>query len=536
MTENSTENPTADAVVIGLDGVPWEFVERWSETGELPTFARLLEEGAAGGLESTTPASTPLAWPSIATGTWPDKHGLYWFRRLEDDYSHRVNTSRDVRQPTLWEILDPSVVGNVPMTYPATEIDGALVTGMMTATREEGFTHPPALADVIDERVPEYEIGLDWAAYDGDSEAFSADFHDVLEARIDLMELLMSRYDPRLFFFVYTEPDRLQHLVWDEPVLLDHYRRLDDALARAVEYADERSMNLFVVSDHGFGPVSTIISVNRIFEEAGYLERRENTGTRGFLQGVGITKQTVSSWLDAIGIDEGQVVDSLPQAFVDMASMQIPGERALYDVDYGRTTAFCHGDGCIYVNDTERFADGVVEPDEVDRVKRELRSVLSSVRDPETGTPVLEVHDGAELFSNDEQSPDLVVEGDDGYEVQTSLTDDVFREAETKAASHRSEGVILAWGPDIEPGSTPDGATVVDVAPTLLHLCGEPVPADADGRVLSEIVAADSPASDAPVRRRQYSKATTETDAPDSEHDDGDEDVERRLRGLGYVE
>ncbi|QLG27204.1 alkaline phosphatase family protein [Halorarum halophilum] len=522
---------TQNAVVIGLDGVPWNLVERWSEAGELPTFARLIEEGAAGGLESTTPASTPLAWPSIATGTWPDKHGLYWFRGLEGDYTHRMNTSHDLTQPTLWEMLDSAVVGNVPMTYPAKEIDGRLVTGMMTASRDEGFTHPSALATEIEERIPEYEVGLDWSEYGDDPAEFVDELDGMVDARVDLMELPMEEGDPRLFFFVYTAPDRLQHLVWDEDVLLDHYRRLDDALATALDYADRRSANLFVVSDHGFGEVSTIVAVNRILERKGYLTRRENTGTRGLLERVGLTKRSVRSWIDRMGIDEDQLIESVPQAFVDMASLQIPGERALYDVNYEETTAFVHGEGCLYVNDTERFESGTVEPESVPRVKRELRELLSSVEDPDTGTAVLEVHDGDDLFPGDDGSPDLIVEADDGYEVQTPLTDEEFYSTGAKAASHRSEGILLARGPDVEPGSVPDGATVVDVAPTILHLCGEPIPAATDGRVLSEIVASDSPAADAQIETRRYSGAEAGID-PDSDV----ESVERRLQGLGYIE
>ena len=527
-----------DAVVIGVDGVPWDLVERWTEAGELPTFARLRREGAGGPLDSTTPASTPLAWPSIATGSWPDAHGLYWFRRLGSDYTHRMNTSRDLAQPTLWEILGPSVVGNVPMSYPATEVAGRLVTGMMTAIRDEGFTYPPSLADEIREAIPDYEVGLDWSEYGDDLDGFLRDLDDLVDTRVELMHLLMETGDPRLFFFVFTAPDRLQHLIWDEDVLLDHYRRLDDALATALAYAERRSANLFVVSDHGFGPVDTVVSVNRVLERGGYLTRRENTGTRGILERVGITKGSVSSWIDRMGLDEDQIVDAVPQPFVDMASIQIPGDRALYDVNYEETRAFVHGDGCLYVNDAERFDHGTVDPSAVSAVKREIRELLASVEDPETGRSVLRVSDGDELFPGDDGSPDLVVEAVDGYEAQVPLTDETFHSTETKAAGHRSEGIFLARGPDIQAGSVPDGATVVDVAPTVLHLCGEPIPAAADGRVLEEVVSPGSPVADAPIETRRYgddpAAAGDDHTAAAPTADAGD--VEQRLRGLGYLE
>jgi hypothetical protein len=39
---------------------------------------------------------------------------------------------------------------------------------------------------------------------------------------------------------VFTAPDRLQHLNWDETVLLEHYRYLDDILGEVIDYTEER--------------------------------------------------------------------------------------------------------------------------------------------------------------------------------------------------------------------------------------------------------------------------------------------------------
>ena len=140
---SSERDPESRAFVLGVDGVPWYLIERWAEAGELPHFAELFETGSVGPLASTTPATTPLAWPSIATGVTPDKHGIYGFQKLSPEYTHQMYLSDDIEQPELWDVLSPALVGNVPMTYPANEIDGAMVTGMMTPDLEGRFTHPP---------------------------------------------------------------------------------------------------------------------------------------------------------------------------------------------------------------------------------------------------------------------------------------------------------------------------------------------------------------------------------------------------------
>ena len=57
-------------------------------------------------------------------------------------------------------------------------------------------------------------------------------------------------------------------------------------------------------------------------------------------------------------------------------------------------------------------------------------------------------------------------------------------------ASHAGapDGVFLAAGAGIRPGSTPAHASLLDVAPTLLYLMGLPVARDMEGRILTEIL------------------------------------------------
>ncbi len=520
------------AIVLGLDGVPWRLVERWTDDGALPNFARLREEGASGPLESTRPATTPLAWPSIATGVWPDKHGIYGFQNLSSEYTHRMYTSQDLRQPALWELLSPSVVGNVPMTYPPTAVDGTVVSGMMTPSTQKSYTHPPDLADEIEERIPDYRISIDYPDYADDLDGFEAAIDELLENRRELLRLLFDRVDDwRLFFFVFTAPDRFQHLVWDEERLLDHYRTLDDLLGEVMERAEDRNADLYVVSDHGFGPIEQLVYTNRILEEEGYLTRREDEGTRGAFSSLGITRDAVTNALGAIGITEERLAMALPRRFVDSVAEQLPGDHALYDVDYSRTTAFVHDAGNVYVNDTERFDEGTVRPAKIPDVKESLREVFESVTDPVTDEPVLRVFDGDDLFPTDDRSPDLVVNGRERYETRTAITDETFGDTGVTAASHRSTGIMLCAGPSIDPGATLRGARVVDVAPTLLHGIDEPVPDNADGRVLFDAFDRDSGPATTKVSRRNVTRS-----AAGEEVDDDFSEVEDRLKGLGYME
>lgn len=84
----------------------------------------------------------------------------------------------------------------------------------------------------------------------------------------------MTTEDWELFFFVFTALHRLKHLVWDESVIRDYYRTIDDVL----RYVLAHDATLHVVSDHGFGQISRIVHVNRPLESAGYLTRQRESG------------------------------------------------------------------------------------------------------------------------------------------------------------------------------------------------------------------------------------------------------------------
>ncbi|HEC93251.1 MAG TPA: phosphodiesterase, partial [Candidatus Atribacteria bacterium] len=111
-------------IVIGLDGATFDLIKPWAEEGKLPTFKKLIGEGAWGNLKSTVPNATIPAWPSFSTGCNPGKHGFFDFFRIDESYRMNVETrpSRAVMKPTLWEILSKNnkKVGviNVPSTYP----------------------------------------------------------------------------------------------------------------------------------------------------------------------------------------------------------------------------------------------------------------------------------------------------------------------------------------------------------------------------------------------------------------------------------
>ena len=62
-------------IVIGVDGLMPELVERFVEDGSCPHLARLLGRGATAEILPSPPCDTPTNWTSLATGTWTGTHG-----------------------------------------------------------------------------------------------------------------------------------------------------------------------------------------------------------------------------------------------------------------------------------------------------------------------------------------------------------------------------------------------------------------------------------------------------------------------------
>jgi arylsulfatase A-like enzyme len=98
---------------------------------------------------------------------------------------------------------------------------------------------------------------------------------------------------------------------------------------------------------------------------------------------------------------------------------------------------------------------------------------------------------------------------------------------------HRPEGTLIMAGPPVRSGHQVAEAALADVAPTVLHLLGLPLPADLDGRVITEALAPEY-AKSRPVRHGESTDASASPERAFSAEEA--QQVEERLRGLGYLD
>jgi predicted AlkP superfamily phosphohydrolase/phosphomutase len=110
----------------------------------------------------------------------------------------------------------------------------------------------------------------------------------------------------------------------------------------------------------------------------------------------------------------------------------------------------------------------------------------------------------------------------------------ITRQIRGDSGCHRKHGIFIAWGSGIKahagaPGqATPSSAHIMDLAPTILHLMGLPVPGEMDGRVLTDVLSTSRP-----VKRAAASRDPQGDDAELSAEETAE--VEDRLRALGYL-
>lgn len=120
-------------ILVGIDGGDWLNIKPLVDAGKLPNFRRIIEEGATGPLRSEEPLLSPLLWTTMATGKYPEEHGILNFTVEDPNTGKKVPITRNYRKvDAFWSMLGDfdrtvSVVGWLA-TFPAEPINGVMVT------------------------------------------------------------------------------------------------------------------------------------------------------------------------------------------------------------------------------------------------------------------------------------------------------------------------------------------------------------------------------------------------------------------------
>ncbi|MBE0428983.1 MAG: alkaline phosphatase family protein [Thermoleophilia bacterium] len=558
-------------LVIGLDGGTFTVIDYLIGKNRLPNFARLIESGSHATLMSTLPPITPAAWSSFFTGTNPGKHGsVGFFRFREGTYQLEPMNAANVRGASVWGLV--SGVGkrvcvyDVPVTYPAYEVNGVMISGMDAPHLDEKSTFPRTFREELLESVPDFAISSSV-----DSPYLLSHHPDPvgecirqLRAHLDVelrtVRYLMEKEDWDMLVAVIRSPDSFQHIFWDsaekvmraDPAADDEDRRRAESVFLCYEVLDselgERWMrwgkdrNLLIMSDHGFGRLEKEICLNRVLAEAGLLHFhpvRTRQKARKYLMGklqAHLPVRTRRGVRKLLGRD---VSGRRWEIFVD---------ALISDIDFSRTRIFSISQfGCLFVNTKGRYPSGTVAGEMERRlVIDETVAALEELADPGDGLPVLSRFDRKEeIYSGPlmEEMPDLVINMREYayrgiHSTQLELAEPgIIREPMKKwgplahTGAHRREGILVMHGPDILPADLGQ-VQMVDVAPTIGALLDLPYPEDWDGRALTE---AFRDKKGQPRAAEAISAAQEPGPGPSVYTEEEEDEVRRRLENLGYL-
>jgi predicted AlkP superfamily phosphohydrolase/phosphomutase len=567
----------ARALLVGLDGATLDLVGPWAAAGDLPHLAQLMQCGSYAALRSTVPPATFPAWTSLLTGVNPGQHGIYDFtRRVPGTYRLEFVNATYRRRPSVWRLLSQAgrrvaAIG-FPASYPPEAVNGLLIAGFDSPVAtgiDSSFVYPPGLYDEIAREVGPYEltgfqevrIGPGWHEV-----ALGQLLHAACRRR-DIATALLRRETWDCFAVHFGEPDTVAHHFWAfhdaaspryDPAGAEQwgdairrvYQTLDGVVGDLAAEAGEEA-TVLIVSDHGSGGTGEwVIHLNRWLERQGWL--RFAAGLPAVRLAGGVKRLGLSALRGAPAVQERLLRGPLRGAAARLES----GAR-LGGIDWAGTQAFSEEVNTfpgIWLNVRGREPAGTVAPGaEYEGLRTQIMASLGAWRHPETGAPAMahawrreELYHGAAL----EDAPDIILEPalDRGYactvlasggrpgEPMRRLTPAERPGAKggSMNGSHRSEGLVIVAGAGIRPGVPMGEACILDVAPTLLTLLGQPVPECADGRAWTEVLEGRREEQVPPAGVEAAPNAEWTGARPYSARDAAT--VERRLRGLGYRE
>jgi len=324
-----------------------------------------------------------------------------------------------------------------------------------------------------------------------------------------LLELL-GRADWDFSMIVFKNLDVLSHHRYglDDSVeaLLE---ALDATLGKLIERAGPDT-NVIVMSDHGFASYPTAFNVHTWLVEEGFAVPKESHAGAG------------------------------PEAGPLGAARALDHERRLGELDLARTKAFAtvsEGNfGSLRLNRAGREPAGIVAPEDEESVLEEITRALRGLVTADGRTLVKRIWRGSELYPGPfvDRVPDIVFETQKDWQVVSTSHQATRTTYATPMPDHALEGILVMSGPAIKHSEARGGASVLDFAPTALHLLNQPVYAEMSGKVLTHLLTLDRAPhtireEDDPLRRSAEHASVPFTEADRRA-------VESRLRELGYVD
>ena len=421
-------------VLISLDGLAGFYFD--DPKAEMPTLRRLVAGGAfSGNMRASTPSVT---WPnhtSIVTGMTAGTHGVTGNSFLDRGTNKSIALIGDavydkaeiVRVPTIYDLAHQAGLTTASIRWPATRNAATLDIqyGDMSDMALFEKTATPFLREECIAKGIWTETRPD---KDGNPKPTVT---DAMSVRV--FNHIITKYRPGFALLHLIDVDHDQHQYGPRtPEAYKAIAKIDSEVAEVITHLERTyggDFTVFIVSDHGFSPITSLILPNVILRDAGLVE----------VKGTQITGGSVRTVIQG-------------------------GSTLVYITDAANRDAIA-----------SKVAEIFSAHEQIDRVVTTEQLATYGVGNPAT----------------DRQAPDMILFAKEGYAfgaiaagVMTSLD-----KPETKGThGHNPDlphlrATFIAYGKGVRPGVELGDIANLDVAPTIARLMNLPLQ-NAEGKVL----------------------------------------------------
>jgi len=521
-----------DLLIIGLDGLSYNMLERFDV--EFPYLEQVRSEGVSGDLMSVDTPTTIPAWTSFATGKDPGSHGVHSMKRISSDYEHgpaEVNTT----DPAIYDFLDDSVFVNLPASagrIPGGE--GTLVQSSLLSTSK---------ADMVPDPLQELDAYEQYAPMHDPTKKKRPNKYldhviEIANSRTEFAYDAFETYDPRVGFVLFSTTDWAGHILAklsSEEDRAQFYRRLVGEVAAGTERLAGLCDNVLLMSDHGFERKRRTVHVADWLRDEGHLVEETQDATSTTEQIIDEAANAAVGAAKALSRRSDRLYSLFRLVHNRLMGTDV-GARlqsaARPDTDYANSTVWQLRYGCLYLND-DRFANPQVSGDEAEELQAELVAALGEL-ETEDGDPIFrEVLRPEEAYVDPvDDVPDVIPRPASGHFPITHWSPTGGYTSPTDSFEHRYRGIVAAQGPMFESG-TVEGMSIVDMLPTIMTALGEPLSPDFDGEVRTDLLV--DPPGETWRNADELPEARVRRET-DSEREEREDTVEKRLADLGYME